>query len=165
MGLDALGRIGGIASTGLSIYGQAQQSKAAQAAAQYNAVLAEREAKNLELQTTESIRRQRINNSGGLASLRNRLGASGVRVDSGVAADTLGEAAARMELSIADAARSASIEATSLRQKGAMGIWEAKQQKKASTLSMIGTGIAGLGNAASQYQQGSYTGIFPRIGS
>ena len=71
----------------------------------------------------------------------------------------MGEAAGRLELGIADAARRANMEASSLRAQGAMGIWEAKQQRSAANLSMLATGISGVSRAFGMYQQGSYQGV------
>lgn len=160
MGLGTIGLAGNLAATGLSIYGQAQQAKAVTTAAAYNNQLAQREAHNQELQTTESIRRARINNASGLSELRARLATSGLQTTTGAPLAIQGEAASRLEIGIADAARSATIEASSMRAKGAMGLWEAKQAAKGAKLGIFSTALTGLTSAADQYQQGKYTGIY-----
>ena len=159
MGLAAVGLIGTVASTGLSIYSQHQQAKAAEQAAQYNNELAQREATNRELETAQGIARQRANDRASLADLRTRLAGSGTLTTTGTPLTLMGEAAGRLELGIADAARRANMEASSLRAQGAMGIWEAKQQRSAANLSMLATGISGVSRAFGMYQQDSYQGV------
>ena len=161
--MGAVGLIGTVASTGLQLYGQHQQAKAVKSAASYNNNLAEAEAHNTELETAEAIKRTRINNRASLAEARASLSDSGTLTTSGSPLNLLGEAAGRMETGIADAARASAMETERLRQKGRMGLWEAKQQAKAIKLNMLGTGIAGLTKAASQFQEGSYQGLY-RIG-
>lgn len=165
MFLGLLGLFGSLASTGFSIFGQYQQAKAAEEAAEYNNKLARAEAANLEAETAEQIKRRRIENRAGLADLRTRLASSGVVTTTGTPLLLQGEAAGRLELQIADAARSASMQAASLRAKGRMGLWEADQMNSASRLSMLGTAIQGIGSAFGKYQSGSYLGIYPRVSS
>lgn len=159
MGFGAIGLVGGLVSTGMSIYSQRQQGKSAVAAAKYNNQLAEQEAENLQSETAENIARARINNRRSLSTLRSRAAASGTLTTSGSTAAALGEAAGTLEVGIADAARAAAIRAKSIRQQGQMGVFNAAQQKKAANFQAIGTGIAGLtkaaGTAYSNYQVGS----------
>lgn len=160
MGLGAIGLIGGLASTGLQMYGQHQQGKAATQAAKYNNALAEMEARNLEMETAEGIKRERINHRAYLAELRNRTAASGVQTDTGTPLALMGEAAGRLEIGVADAARKANMQSASIQAKGRMGLWEAEQFKRANKLAMIGTGIQGVTNAIGQYRTGKYQGTF-----
>jgi hypothetical protein len=159
MGFGAIGLVGGLLSTGMSIYGQQQQGKSAMAAARYNNELAQREADNLEKEGTENIARQRINNRKNLASLRVRNANSGTVANSGTTSQVLEDAAGTLEVGIADAARSANMQAASVRQQGEMGIWNAKQQKSALHLKSIATGLRGLtkaaGTAYGNYRVGS----------
>ena len=155
----AIGLIGGLLSTSLQIYGTQQQGKASLAAANYNNALAEREATNFEAETAENIRRNRINNRRGLASLRVRLASSGTLATSGSTAAVLADAAGTLEIGIADAARAANLRAASIRQQGQMQLFNAKQQQKAASLQSFGLGLSGLTSAAStaysNYQVGS----------
>ena len=160
MGLGAIGLIGGLASTGLSMYGQSQQAKAANQAADYNNALAQREAANLEAETAQGISRERINQKAALADLQNSMAGSGVQTTTGTPLSVVGETAGRFEVGIADAARSASIHAASLRAKGAMGLWEGAQTGAAAKINMFSSGIAGLGSAATKYNEGQYQGLF-----
>lgn len=164
MGFGPIGLIGTLATTTLSIVAQNQQVKAANKAAGYNATLANNEAANREAEATQAIIRQRATNRDALAELQNRLAATGTRTDTGTQLLLAGESAARMELGIADAARAASMQARALRAQGQMGLWEASQAAKAGRLSMLATGIGGLTKAFGQFQEGSYEGLYPRIG-
>ena len=159
MGLAVLPLIGSIASTGLSMYGQGQQAKAARQAAEYNNLLAQREADNREKEASQGITRERANQRAALAEISNRLAGSGVQTGTGTPLAIIGETAGRFEVGIADAARAASIQAASMRAKGAMGLWEAGQVSAAARTQMFATGIAGLSGAVSKYQQGTYEGI------
>jgi len=161
--IGLLGLLGTAVSTGFSIFAQNQQAEAAEAAADYNNLLARREADNLERETAEQIKRRRIQNRDALASLRTRLTASGVQTTTGSALLLQGEAAGRLELEIADAARAAAMQAASLRAKGQMALWEGEQAASSARLGMIGTAISGLGSAFGQYQEGSYQGLYPRV--
>ena len=160
MGMGAIGLIGGLASTGVQLYGMNQQAKAQAAAARYNAGLAEREAANTEAQTTEAIRRKRMNNRAAMAELGNRIAGSGLQGTTGTPLNLLGETAGRMELEIGDAARVAAMQAASMRAQGKMGLWEADVRQQATKTAMIGTAIGGLTSAFGKYQEGSYQGIY-----
>lgn len=163
--LGLLGLFGTAVSTGFSIFAQNQAAEAQEQAAEYNNLLARREASNLEAETAESIKRRRIENRAGLADLRTRLASSGVLTTTGTPLLLQGEAAGRLELQIADAARSASMQAASLRAKGRMGLWEADQNTSAARMSMLGTALKGAASAFGQYSSGSYLGIYPRVSS
>lgn len=164
MGMGAIGIVGTLAATGLQMYGQHQQAKAAEAAAEYNNDLAQAEAGNREAETREGISRERINNRADLASLRTRMAAQGRQVTTGTPLVLLGNAAGTLELGIQDAARASRMQADSMRAQGKMGLWEAEQQGKAAKLAMIGTGIQGITSAFGQYQEGKQLGMYPRIG-
>lgn len=163
MGQGILGLVTVAASTGLSLYSQAQQKKTVTQTAKYNARLAEAEALNIEGESRQAIMRQRAVDRENLASIRTQLGGSGDRGNAGTNLILAGEAAGRMELGIADAARTSAMAASRERQKGRMGLWEAEQSNRATTLNMIGTGLQGLTSAFGQYQQGKDVGIYPRF--
>lgn len=145
-----------VASAGASMYSQSQQSKAASTAARYNNKLAEQEAHNQEVQGSEAIRRQRENNRASLSELRLAQANSGLVTTEGAPLMLLGETAGRMEIGIADAARNAGMQAASLRAKGAMGIWEAKQTATAANVAMAGTAIGALSSVAGGFADGTY---------
>lgn len=160
MGMGAIGLVGGIASTGMQICGMHQQSKAITATAKYNNQLAENESRNLQLETSEGIKRERINQRAYLADMRARMGGGGVQTDTGSAMALMGEAAGRLEVGVADAVRRSSMQSDSILQRGKMGIWDANQAKKANQLAMIGAGIKGATSAFGQYQTGKHYGNF-----
>jgi hypothetical protein len=163
MGLGAIGLVGAVGATGLNLYGQAQQAKAQSVAAAYNNRLAENEAANLEVETAERIKRQRINIRESMAELRNRMAGSGLITTSGTPLLLAGETAGRLELSIQDAARQAAIQAASARAQGKMGLFEAKQAGDASKLAMFGSAMSGATSVFGKYQEGAYQGLY-RIG-
>lgn len=150
-----------IASTGAMMYGQKKQADAQEQAAAYNDELAKAEARNLELETHEGIKRERMNQRSAMAAMRNRMASAGTVSDSGTPLKITGETAGRMEIAIADAVRASAMKAASMRAKGKMGLWEADQYSSAAKLSMIGTGLAGVTKAAGQYQDAKYLGSLP----
>lgn len=160
MGMGAIGLVGTLASTGLQMYGQHQAAKAQNEAAEYNNKLAEAEARNRETETSVGIQRQRVQNRAALATLRNRAAFSGVQTTSGTPLIVQGEAAGRFEMGIQDAARTAAMQAASLRAQGKMGLWEAAQASSASNINILATGISGATNAFGQYRSGKYQGVF-----
>lgn len=153
-----LGIIGGLASTGMSIYGQSQADKAQKQAAFYNNKLAGIEAQNLQNETREQISRKRIENRAFLSQMKNKASASGLRTDTGANLLAAGEAAGRFDLEIADKARKATIQENSIRAKGKMGIWESKMQSQAAKGQMFATAIGGLGSAFSSFNRSKYEG-------
>jgi len=165
MALGAVGLIGGLLSTGVALWGQAQQQKAADQAAEYNNTLAQAEATNNEAETAEAIKRQRINNRADMATLRTRMAASGRLLTTGTPLLVLGDAAGAMQLGIADAARASAMQAESQRAQGRMGLWEADVSGEASKLAMAGTALKGFTSVYGDYKEGSYLGMYPRIGN
>jgi hypothetical protein len=158
--MGAIGLVGSLAATGLSMYGQHQASKAQTQAAKYNDALAQAEAANRETETRVGIQRQRVSNREALAGLRARMAHSGVQTTTGTPLILAGESAGRFEIGIQDAARSAAMQANSLRAQGKMGLWEAAQAKQAGKINMIATGIQGISSAFGQMQQGKHQGIY-----
>jgi len=148
MGVGAAMLVGSLVSTGLAVYGAKQEGKAAQSAARYNNALAQREANNLEAESTENIARQRINNRRQMSTLRARAAGSNIISTSGSSALVLEDAAGSMQIGIADAARSAGIQSESIRQKGKMALYEGDQAKAASKGKALAIGISGLTSAA-----------------
>lgn len=145
-------------STGISVYGQHQQAKAAESAAEYNNQLAQQEAHNTELEAAEQIKRQREQNERQMGQIRAQLANNGTLSTEGTPLTILGESSANFELGIQDTVRQANLQAAAMRQQGAMGLWQSQQQKDAATLSAIGTGIQGVGTMMSQYDAAVYHG-------
>ena len=126
-------------AAGASIYGQQQAASAASDAADYNDQLAQAEARNHQLETSEAIKRQRETNRQQLATLRNRLASSGVSASTGTPLAILGEGAGNFELAIQDAARQSAMEAAAIRAKGKMGLWDAKTTQAAANIGSVGS--------------------------
>lgn len=139
------------ASTGVAIYGQQQQAKSAEAAAKYNNQLAEAEARNKELEFAESANRARIQKRKQMAQIRTAMAAGGALTTEGTPLAILGDSSANLELSIADAARAANMQAASFRSQGRMGLWEAKQTRSAANIASIGSVFGGIGQAADSF--------------
>lgn len=148
------------ASTGVQIYGARQQAETAERIGEYNASLYENEARNRELETAENIKRQRVNDRAAMATLRARLAGTGARTDTGSPLEILGETSGRLETGILDAARKSAMEASSLRQKGAMSLWQADEQSAAGRLNALGAGMSGAASLFNAYGHNRYTGAF-----
>lgn len=158
MFFGAIGLIGGLLSTGLAISGAKAQDKMQRQVAKYNARLAEMEAHNRELETAESIRRQSINDRSARATLLTRAAASGSSTTSGSIPLIMGKAAAAQTLAINDAARAAAIQASALRQRGAMELWKSKVSSLNTRNQIRGLAIQGIAQAASTFAQNRQLG-------
>jgi hypothetical protein len=127
------------------MFGSYQQGKAAAAQARYTNELERARATNLENEFIERSTRARINDRAERSQLIARQGASGI-TGAGAPELILGKAAAAQELAIADAARNANQQASDARQRGQIAIFEGQQARSAATLSMLGTGLSGVGS-------------------
>lgn len=158
MGMAGIGMLFTGVSAGLQVYSQMQAGKTAERVAKANNKNAEIEARNQESEFAEGVKRDRINQRKQMSTLRARLSTQGTRTETGTPMDILGETAGNFQLAISDAARATTMQTASIRHAGQMGIWEAKQAKKASTIAAIGTGIQGITSAVSAYGHNKYTG-------
>ncbi|WAC18831.1 hypothetical protein OVA24_16495 [Luteolibacter sp. SL250] len=145
-------------STGISFYGQKQQAKSQKYAAEYNAKVAENEARNVQLEAAESQKRMRRNARHQQADLRNQLAAGGTLTTTGTAVDLLADHAADMDLTIRDAARASSIEADSFYSQADMTRWEGKQLQRASRISSYSSLFSGVSSIAGSYHGFRYKG-------
>jgi len=140
-----------VISTAATVYGQQQQAKAATKAGEYNNILADQEAKNVELQNMEQLKRERIKNRRAMADIRNRMAQNGVLNTEGTPLAILGESSANFNLGIQDAARASNMQAASLRAQGQMGLWEADQGQAAANINSVATGLNGASKAYSTW--------------
>lgn len=167
-------------SSGLQVYNQIEQGRTAGRVAKYNNEQAtldaeaqkanlEAEARNQEAETMEQTKRARINQRRAMATQRASLSSQGTLTTTGTGLAILGETAGSFQTMISDATRASAMQTASIRRAGEVGVWdakrkntmrtwEAKQAKKASTLSAIGTGIQGVQQAVSAYGHNKYTG-------
>ena len=157
--MAAIAAASSAAATGVSMYGQHQQAKGVKYAAKYNNKVAENEASNRQSEAREQGKRAQIRKRKKLAEIRNSLAGQGTLISSGTPLDILGESSANMQLQIADASRTANMQANSLRAKGQMGLWEAAQFSRASKIKMVGTGLEGISKLASSAVSAKYHGI------
>lgn len=140
-----------IVSTATTLYAADQQKEATEAAAFANKQRLDAEARNREEEAAEAIKRQRLRDKREKAALRARLAQSGSLTTSGTPLALLGDLAANQELAIQDAVRAANADATALRDKGNMGIWEAKQSNAATNNQAIGATLDGVSSGIGLY--------------
>ncbi len=147
-------------STGISVYSQRQQAKSQRYAEEYNAKLAENEARNVQLEAAERGKRQRQQAGRHMATLRNNLAAGGTLTTGGTSLELLAENAAHLDLAIGDAARESRIEAAAWRSRADMSLWNAAQHHRAGTLGTWSTALGGLAGMAGDYAGFRYEGVF-----
>jgi len=142
----ALTAVSGIASAGAAY----QQGKAQEANHEYNAQLAENQAKQTELEQRENARRGRKNAEEQLATVRARNAAGGSVSNSGAALAVMGDIAGELELGVQDEFRQASIQRNHLvhsaRVQRFQGRDAARSGKLLAASSLIGTGTKLSGN-------------------
>lgn len=142
--------------TGISVYGQQQAAKQAEAAGKYNAKLAENEASQRELESHETIRRQRADKRRAMAQAKARLAVSGAALGEGTSVDVMEVLDARLETQVQDSARSAQLEARALRQQANLSRYQGRQQSAALKMQSFGTLLSGASSAAGMYSRASY---------
>ena len=131
------------AGTAVSAYGQYQSGQAQKAAANYNARVQEAQAIQQDMENRENIRRERKAGQGLLSSQRQKLGASGVVIQTGSPLETLGRTAGELELRAQDAARAGRSNLQYGLSQAQMTKWEGKQAAKAATIGAAGTLLQG----------------------
>ena len=140
--------------TAVSAYGQYQSGQAQKAAANYNARVQEAQAIQQDMENRENIRRERKSGQGLLSSQRQKLGASGVVIQTGSPLEVLGRTAGELELRAQDAARAGRSNLQYGLSQAQMTKWEGKQAATAATLGAAGTLLQGTGQAISMYKTG-----------
>ena len=149
--------------TGVSMYGQMQQSKAQAGMAEYqsavarnNSILAERAAADAELRGAQAERRQRSQISTVQGRQRAVLAANGVLVDDGSALDLVSDTAQIGEVDALTIRSNAQREAMGYRAQGAnyqadASLASMRASAADPTLGMAGTFLGGLGSVASKW--------------
>ena len=161
---------GAVTGATTGIVGAVEQHKQAQANADaqeaqalYNQRLQEREASRIEQANQENARRQREASEQLMARQRALLGASGVAMTAGSPLAILGQTAADEELKVQDIHAYGAAEANKSREAAKMYGFQAGVARMsaptgtmlgASIAGNIGSGIAGLGQAAFSYGSG-----------
>jgi len=182
MGLETLFIAGSLISTGLGIYGQRKQASAANKVGNQNAAqvketarqnqqLAEMEAKNIEVENQQQVLRKNEVGQSNLATMRARMGSSGVSLSTGSNLEIMGISAGRMATEYADMSREASIKAARFRYDGAREVYEAgiqakniktnaKNTAKAAKMGALTTGITGITNTFVDNATNKANGIY-----
>ena len=141
--------------TAVSAYGQYQSGQAQKAAANYNARVQEAQAIQQDMENRENIRRERKSGQGLLSSQRQKLGASGVVIQTGSPLEVLGRTAGELELRAQDAARAGRSNLQYGLSQAQMTKWEGKQAAKAATIGASGTLLQGIGSAMAMGKGGA----------
>lgn len=141
--------------TAVSAYGQYQSGQAQKAAANYNARVQEAQAIQQDMENRENIRRERKAGQGLLSSQRQKLGASGVVIQTGSPLEVLGRTAGELELRAQDAARAGRSNLQYGLSQAQMTKWEGKQAATAATIGASGTLLQGIGSAMSMGKGGA----------
>ena len=136
-----------VIGAGITYAGQQKAANAAEDAAEMQKKAADRSASNIERQTAETVRRERLNNRRRLARLRSQMNTGGV-VMSDSSMDVFAETAGIQELAIQDIGREGNLAAVNQRNGGEMAQWEGKAQATATRISSYGNLISSVGSAA-----------------
>jgi len=179
-----VGIAAGLLSTGVQMMAQSQaqqaQQKSAEAAAQYNAQVAENEAATQrELAKNEISKgiadrdRQQRQAARAMGEMRADMGASGFEMDSGSNLSLLAESAGEHQYDSAvitsnaeQAAWQHQVAAINATNQGSLYNWQAANAdsgKQAAQLGMFGTLLGGIGTGIGQYN--SYLKVKPQSGT
>jgi hypothetical protein len=139
-----------IAGIGVSVYGQREAAKAAEATAKYNAGLARSQADQSNAVAAENMRRKQRENSQLLAAQRSALAARGLQME-GTPLAILGESGMMLERDILDMGFEASSRARSLMASAEMGLWEGRQQAGAMRMQSLATGLSGAAQTGTNF--------------
>ncbi len=129
--------------TGVAVYGQVQQAKAAEDAADFNAKIAKNEANLAHQRGIENIRRTRTRNRRYLSRQRALVAGKGISME-GTALAILGKSAGNLELGIQDAFTDTNI---AVNKSISEAIQHKFQGQQAKTAGMINAGSSLLSGA------------------
>tara|TARA_R100001463_G_scaffold10301_8_gene30229 strand:- start:334 stop:861 length:528 start_codon:yes stop_codon:yes gene_type:complete len=156
--LPVISLIGTIAGAGMSVYAARQQSKDAQAAAEFNAEQARRAAKIKSLDDRENaLRRQEVNRKH-LGARRAHLLEKGNGIIEGGDADFLDEEVGNLELSIMDDSVRAQRAQAGYANQAFQYDFQAKQAKKAGRINTAAAAIKGFNSITSKMQNMGFGG-------
>lgn len=142
------------ASVAMTAYQASQQKEAgkqAQAAANYNAQLAEAEAIQRQLETTENYRRMKLEGAALTSRQRMQYAKGGVVSNTGTPLEVMSETVGILELQAQEAARLGRAEQARLKSEATLLRLGGQQARQASNYQAIGTIGAGALGAASSY--------------
>lgn len=142
--------VAAVAGAGLAAYGAYQQGQTATKVGDYNARVRESEAKRVEMETRESLRRQRDANKRLVGRQRAQLAKSGV-IEEGSPVEVLAETSSLLELEALDYSRSSEAETRRLRSSAGMDRFEGRQAAMAGNINAGASLLQGAGGAARIY--------------
>jgi hypothetical protein len=129
--------------------GAVQEGNAAERAGNYNARVLEQNANLVGAQTTEQVRRLRVDSSKQLGNIQANIGASGVA--GGSLLDSLQESAATAELDALTLKHQGQMEQRGLRQQAAMERFRGQQAKRAGRFGAASSVLSGAATGASYF--------------
>tara|TARA_R110000803_G_scaffold40287_9_gene86852 strand:- start:1651 stop:2163 length:513 start_codon:yes stop_codon:yes gene_type:complete len=144
-------------STGVSVYSSVQQGKAAEAAGEFNAKIAEQEAAANQQRAHENIRRTRTRNRRFLSRQRALISGRGIALE-GTALQILGKSASNLELEVMDQLGSADMAANKSKSQADMSRFNGQQAKGASNFQAGASLLSGFSKGLGQVQQGYDSG-------
>jgi len=123
-----------VVGTGVAVYGQMQQAKAAEETADFNAKIAKNEAALKEQRGLENIRRQRDQNRRYMSRQRALIAGRGISME-GTALSIMGETASKLELGIQDAFNDVQLGINKSLSQAQSSLFQGQQAKQASLIS------------------------------
>jgi hypothetical protein len=133
-----------VISTGVAVYGQMQQAKAAEETAEFNAKIAENEANLKQQRGLENIRRQRAQNRRYLSRQRALISGRGIALE-GTALEVLGQSAGKLEVGIQDAFADVQIGVNRSLSEAESQRFQGYQASKASMINAGSSLLSGVG--------------------
>ena len=136
-----------IIGTGVSAYGQYQAMSQEEDMQKYNASLRESEAKQKQLETRESVKRQRTENDRFKSSQRAAFAKAGI-TSTGTPLEVMSQTAADLELSVLDTAYAGESQRRSLMQQASVNRMGASATGRAKPLAVGATVLGGANSLA-----------------
>lgn len=141
----------GLVGAGVSFYGAAQQSAAAQSAADYNAKLLRMQAEHETEVGAENARRKTRENARVFAQQRQALAANGLTPTSGTPLAIMGETAMILQRDILDMGYESTNRARQALAKASMTQWEGATQSGALLTAGAGGLLTGISSSVTGY--------------
>lgn len=139
-----------IAGSAMTAYGQIQQGRAAEKAAEYNAEVANLQAKDAVNRGNIEAEKQRLKAQQVAGAQRAAMGASGAQVDSGSFADILVDTATTGEKDAQTIRTNAMRQAWGLETQADIDLYQGKQAKSAAYMAAGGTLLTSAATAANR---------------
>jgi hypothetical protein len=147
-----------LAGAGISAYSMYQQGQAQQDMAEYNAKVAENQAKHEADVSRENATRQREMNRRQISAIRARMAGSGVSLSQGSSLDVIGAAASELELATLDLFREGEARQVTYRNQAGIERWQGEQAATAGKIGAIGSLIGGVASTGQSLYSMRYTG-------